>query len=98
MSYLSEIAADVRRELPYGVAAPEDSESLFLLYAVLVRVRGSRTTAKDVHDAWAAWMSLKDPSHESLIPFEQLAPEVQAEDEPFVQAIWKVASRLDDRH
>lgn len=93
MSYLDDIAAEIRGRLPKGVNPPEDSEGLFVLYALLVRIRGGQTTRKDVHDAWSAWMGAKDPSHESLVPFEQLAPDVKAEDDPYVEAIHEVASR-----
>lgn len=95
MSYLDDIAADVRHALPQGAEPPANSDELFVLYALLVRVRGIETTAKDVHDAWSVWMSAKDPSHESLVPYERLAPAVQAEDDPFVRAIREVASRCE---
>ncbi|WP_425547664.1 DUF7701 domain-containing protein [Brevibacterium daeguense] len=39
----------------------ESTESLFLMYAVLMRTKGAETTASDVHDAWSAWMSGVDP-------------------------------------
>jgi hypothetical protein len=94
MSYLDDIAALVKDEVPVEVGIPEEADHLFVLYAVLVRVRGQATTARDVHDAWSAWMRTKDPAHESLVPFEQLPPDVQAEDEPFVEAIRAVASRI----
>ena len=96
MSYLDEIALAVRDAVPAGVEIPDHSDELFVLYAVLVRTCGERTTARDVHDAWSAWMGAKDPSHSSLVPFEALPREVQAEDAPFVQAIRTVASQLED--
>lgn len=97
MSYLDEIASAVRAALPADVEVPDDTQELFVLYAVLVRTCGERTTARDVHDAWSAWMGAKDPSHTSLVPFEELAPEVQSEDTPFVQAIREVATRTERR-
>jgi len=95
MSYLDEIAFSVRGALPAGVEIPDDAEKLFVLYAVLVRTCGESTTARDVHDAWSAWMGTKDPSHASLVPFEDLPPEVQSEDTPFVRAIRTVAARTE---
>ena len=97
MSYLDEIASAVRAAVPAGVDLPDDTHGLFVLYALLVRISGERTTARDVHDAWSAWMGAKDPSHASLVPFEDLPPEVQLEDTPFVQAIRLVASRVKKR-
>jgi hypothetical protein len=94
MSYLDEIASAVRGAVPACVEVPDDTCELFVLYAVLVRTCGERTTARDVHDAWSAWMGAKDPSHPSLVPFEDLPPEVQSEDTPYVQAVRTVASRL----
>ena len=95
MSYLDEIASAVKAALPGDVNLPEDTDGLFVLYAVLVRTLGEGTTARDVHDAWSAWMGAKDPSHESLVPFEDLPPDVQREDTPFAKAIREVASRAD---
>ena len=93
MSYLDELASAVKGAVPEGVEIPDDAHELFVLYAVLVRTCGEHTTARDVHDAWSAWMGAKDPSHESLVPFEELPPDVQSEDAPFVRAIRTVASR-----
>lgn len=64
---------------------------LFLIYAVLALAKGERTSAPDVHDAWAAWMLGRGRSHRSLVPFEQLDSPVQHEDDPFVEAIRGVA-------
>lgn len=96
--YLDELASAVRESLPAKVDVPEDSDRLFLLYALLVRTCGPRTSARDVHDAWSVWMSDRDPGHESLVPFEDLSPEVQSEDLPFLQAIHDVAVRRNSDH
>jgi hypothetical protein len=97
MSYLDDIASAVKKAVPGGVEVPDDAHELFVLYAVLVRTCGQRTTARNVHDAWSAWMGARDPSHESLVPFEDLPPEVQAEDTPFVLTIRTVAARSQER-
>lgn len=97
MSYLDELAAAVKGAVPDNVEIPADSHDLFVLYAVLVRTCGERTTARDVHDAWSAWMGAKDPSHPSLVPFEDLPADVQSEDAPFVRAIRKVSSSTKER-
>lgn len=94
MSYLDDLASLVKDALPSQVGIPEDSDQLFVLYALLVRVRGEATTDRDVHDAWSAWMTTKDPGHEALVPFEQLSPEAQRQDTPFAEAIRVVASGI----
>jgi hypothetical protein len=95
MNYLEETAEDIRRQLPGG-AMPDDSEALLLIYAVLVRAKGTSTTAEDVHDAWTAWMTLRREDHESMVPFAELEPDVRQEDEPFLTAIRAAAGLLDD--
>jgi hypothetical protein len=64
---------------------------LFRIYAVLALVQGERVTAADVHDAWSAWMCGEDPSHPSLKPSAELAPDIRVQDEPYVAAIRAVA-------
>ncbi|MEI5676416.1 MULTISPECIES: DUF7701 domain-containing protein [unclassified Nocardioides] len=92
MSYLADDAMRVRASVPDGTEVPDDADDLFLLYAVLMNVKGDQVTAGDVHDAWTAWMELNGQDHESMRPFSELARDVQAEDEPFVTAI-RVAAR-----
>ncbi len=55
---------------------------------------GEKVEARNVHDAWSAWMSQSNPRHDSIRPFEQLTVDVQAQDEPFAEAIRKVAANL----
>ena len=74
-----------------------DTDLLFDLYAAVALIRGVDTTRRDVHDAWVAWMLAEGEQHPSMVPFEDLPPEVQAEDEPFVRAIRTVASRRGTR-
>lgn len=69
-------------------------EELLEVYALLVLVVGEDCTNKHVHDAWAVWSNILDSKHRSLIPFEQLTKEVQDLDEPYRQAIIKVAKLL----
>nr|MDT0525776.1 hypothetical protein [Streptomyces sp. DSM 41633] len=54
--------------------------------------KGLRVTTEDVHNAWVAWMSEIDPTHESLIPFAELDKPTAADDEPYVVAIKSVAA------
>lgn len=93
-SYLECDADLIRQCLPAGVDAPDGSDELFLMYAVLLRAKGSDSQAADVHDAWSAWMIGVDPGHESIRPFGELEPETRREDGPFLIAIGAAAVRL----
>lgn len=86
-SYLERDADLIRKCLPAGVGAPDDSDELFILYAVLLRAKGVDTQAADVHDAWSAWMLGVDPGHESIRPFDDLDRSTRGEDGPFLLAI-----------
>jgi hypothetical protein len=94
MNYISEIAERIRREVPQDVLPKGDTDLLFLMYAVLALRVGEDVRAEDVHDTWSAWMTYCDLSHESIKPFAQLDPEMKKTDQPFVDAIKKVAAQL----
>jgi hypothetical protein len=91
MTYLDADADLIRSHLPEGTDVPEDSDSLFVLYAVLMRAKGPATQASDVHDAWSAWMAGIDPTHDSIRPYEDLPASVRDEDAPFLTAIRQAA-------
>lgn len=95
MTYLDELAREIERQVPRDLLPDEDISSLFRLYALLALSKGATVEAVDVHNAWAAWMQERDPDHRSIKPFEELDPETQASDEPFVEAVRAVAERLD---
>jgi hypothetical protein len=97
MSYLDTDAELIRSCLPDGTAVPENSDVLFVLYAVLMRAKGEGTQASDVHDAWSAWMSGSEPEHESIRPYDELSPSVQDEDAPFLTAIRSAARARAER-
>lgn len=92
MSYLRQLADEIRAVLPHKTV-PADSDELFLLYALLALVKGNAVTAEDVHNAWVAWMEMRGERHESMVRFGELAQDVRAEDDPFVAAIRTVVSR-----
>lgn len=92
-TYLERDADLIKQCLPADTQVPEDSDTLFLMYAVLLRAKGAQTQASDVHDAWSAWMVGIDPSHESLRPYPDLDVDTQAEDSPFLVAIRAAAHR-----
>lgn len=92
VNYIECDAALIRKRLPEGTEVPDGSDDLFRIYAVLLRSKGTQTTAVDVHDAWSAWMSNSDPEHESITPFSELDSATQAEDGPFLSAIRRAAA------
>jgi hypothetical protein len=91
--YIDEIADKVRQKVPIS-DRPVDAERLYRMYAVLVRAKGQKTTASDVHDAWSAWMADRNSSHESLIEFDSLSSVVQEQDSVYLDAIHKVAAEI----
>lgn len=93
MTYLDDDAALIRAALHSDAAPPENSDSLFRFYAVLLRVRGEQVSLADVHDAWSAWRVMDDPAHPAIVPFEELPPEKQEQDRPYLNAIQDVARR-----
>ncbi len=94
MTYLDELGTQIRERVPRRLLPDVETASLFRLYAVLALAKGVSVNARDVHNAWAAWMQEQDPSHRSLRRFEELDPETQRFDEPFVDAIRGVARRF----
>jgi hypothetical protein len=90
VTYIDQLAAAIRAETPPD-RLPEDQDGiddLFRLYALLALVKGESVTTRDVHDAWAVWMANRgEGDHGSVVPFDGLTTETQAEDEPFVFAI-----------
>ncbi len=93
-SYIADIAAQIRATVPPELLPAGDTDELFLIYAVLVLAKGDRVDPRDIHNAWAAWMSTEDPSHESIVPYEELPADVLREDTPFLNAVRKVARDL----
>lgn len=71
-----------------------ETKQLFRLYAVLALAKGEQVTLEDIHNAWSAWMLSQNPTHESLKPFTDLTPDIQEEDQPYVDAVRRVAARL----
>lgn len=94
MNYLTELGEAIRREVDPHVLPAGDTASLFRFYAVLALAKGTAVTAEDVHNAWAAWMSDRDPNHEAIKPYASLQEGVKQEDQPYAEAIRRVASRM----
>ena len=96
MSYLTELANAIMDELDPDVLPSEDTDALFRIYAVLALAKGRDVTAEDVHNAWVAWMSERDASHSSIKPYAELPADVQAQDQPFADAIRAVMAKAGD--
>lgn len=92
--YLDDIATRIRSQIPLDDLPDGDLQELFRLYALLLRVKGTDTTQSDVHDAWVAWMTEKNPDHESFVPYDYLDEETQEQDRVFAEAIKKSAHQL----
>jgi len=93
MNYIDRIAKSVAEQCGDPEPTPDDMR-LYRIYGLLVLTRGTDTTLKDVHDAWSAWKSETMPEHRSIVPFDQLTPEVQEMDRPYCEAIHEVARTL----
>jgi hypothetical protein len=91
LSYVEELAEAIRRAVPPDVLPDGDTSVLFRLYAVLALAKGEGVVLEDVHDAWSAWMTGRDPRHGSLRPLAELHADVRRSDEPYLDAIRAVA-------
>ena len=93
MTYLDSVAAELERELEGALPDTDGVADLLRGYAVLLLAKGIDVTPEDVHNAWVAWMTARDPAHNALRPYRQLDDATKAEDEPFLHAIKRVAAR-----
>ncbi len=92
--YLDNIAARIRAHIPTDRMPDGDADALLRLYAVLLRAKGSSVTQSDIHDAWSAWMSMRDNKHESLVAYKDLPSEVRNEDRIFAIAVRRAADEM----
>jgi len=91
--YLNEYSERIRREVPPDLLPAADTDALFRGYASLLLAKGSLATLPDVHNVWVAWMAGRDETHPSLVPFEDLSASTAAQDQPFLDAIHRVAAQ-----
>jgi len=80
-----------------ATGGPTGDIPLYRLYAVLALAKGEGTTARDVHNAWCAWMLTVHPDHPSLKPFDELTMDVQRMDYLYVGAIRAAAREMKDK-
>lgn len=93
MTYLDATAQRIRQALPPAAIPAQDGEVLLLLYALLAHVKGQRTTARDVHDAWTAWRRIRGSVHPAMVPYADLPPKVRVTDREFAVAIRRAAAK-----
>ncbi|HEY2194510.1 MAG TPA: hypothetical protein VGH76_19740 [Actinomycetospora sp.] len=94
MTYIDDATHELNAQLSASHAGNGCPPELTKLYALLVLTRGADCTLEDVHDAWAVWTAAERPEHRSLIPFSDLAVDVQLLDVPYRDAIRAAATRL----
>jgi hypothetical protein len=94
MTYIEKLADAIRAAVPEASMPDGDVEGLFLIYAALALAKGSTVDRRDVHNAWAAWMAAREPTHESIKPFDELDGDAKQEDDPFVLAIRRAVQDL----
>ena len=94
-SYIRRDATLVREAIEGTDGSPGNAnELLYLMYAVLLRVKGVNVTGSDVHDAWAAHAEYNTLGSSLIMPSSELTPDQRALDEPFAEAIQRVARQL----
>ncbi len=95
MNYIDGVKVELNQHIKVGKGLQD-------VYAILVLVKGEDVTLKDVHDAWAVnilrtWDFKQFGEHRSVVPFDQLTPEVQAKDQKYVDGIKATARALKER-
>lgn len=80
-----------QKELSSKIDVEKD---LLDLYTLLVFTKGDECNLYDIHDAWSIWQNNTKPDHKSLIPFDELTPEIQELDREYMEAVREVALNL----
>lgn len=93
-NYITEIASRIRAEIDPDKLPDRGLDQLFASYALLALSRGVEVTNEDVHDAWSAWATEFSPDSDAIVPYDELASDVQAQDTIFRDAIRSVARSL----
>jgi len=88
-NYIERIATKLSEVLE---SQGEQDRDLLRIYALLILMKPDDDYhLEDIHNAWAVWRSGSNPLHKSLVPFDDLTPEVQALDQPFLDAVRQVS-------
>jgi hypothetical protein len=87
VTYIRDLAEQIRDNLDPALLPEGDTSLLFDLYALVGTIRGQETSSSDVHDAWVIWMMSRSEVHEAMVPYENLPQETQEKDEPYAEAI-----------
>lgn len=91
MNYIDDVALAIYVKAHGSDDLPDNNEMmLYRMYALLAYTLQDAVTNMDVHDAWSAWRSGTNPLHQSIVPFEQLSPEIQNLDSKYRDAILAV--------
>lgn len=88
MNYIQSLRERLEEKIP---GLPDELLDLYVLLAV---TKGVNTSMENVHDAWSLWANTLNGEHKSLIPFDELTPEVQELDRPYMNAIVELALEL----
>ena len=92
MTYLDELAAEIKRQVPSDLLPGENTGTLFRIHAVLALAKGIwRSNCGRRAQRMGGVGHQQDRGHRSIKPFEELDEDAQASDEPFVKAIRAVA-------
>ena len=97
MSYITDLARQIRKEIASDLLPSGDLDLLFELYALLALAKGTAVDEQDVHNAWVVWMDHSGRRHRAVKPFDELGVATQQQDSPFVNAIRSVANRHSKR-
>jgi hypothetical protein len=87
MNYVEKVRSQLRIELE-GL-----DKELLELYTLLGVMLGTEVAKDYVHDAWSVWQNRKNPEHKSLVPFEELSPQIQDLDTKYVEAIIRAVKK-----
>jgi len=90
-NYIEQVRANLAKRIDVEPA-------LLDLYTLLAIVRGTQTTYEDVHDAWSVWRNQTMPTHQSIVPFEELSKRVQSMDREYAEAIKETAREINPRN
>lgn len=96
MNYVERIRRALATEVVYRSRGRWDiteTPTLLDAYALLVLTVGTAVTREHIHDAWSLWSNGLGPTHRYLVPFAELPPDVQDQDEIGRAAVWSVAAK-----